>query len=386
MHTLLLPTDGDPPVPETEQALARWTTLEVGGPARFLFTCLGVDDVRHGLRFAREHRLPHLILGGGSNLLVSDDGFPGVVLRLADYRLEVEPGEGDAVHITAGAGVPWDELVAFAVAENLAGIECLSGIPGTAGAAPVQNIGAYGQELSETLTAVDVLDADTLETTRLEADALGLGYRTSHFKERWGQQRVVTAIHLTLRHNGAPAVRYPELRAALPDNAPDLDAVRRTVLAIRRRKAMVLSPQGRDRRSAGSFFTNPIVPAAQLEDVTTLLRERADQLPRYPQPDGRFKLSAAWLIEAAGFSRGFTLGRAGLSSRHTLALINRGGARAEDLIALAALIRRAVHNQFGVILHPEPNLVGFRMPVEHLLPLPGQAPARSDTPDTPTAP
>ena len=371
MEPLHLPDDGDAPLPEEHRPLSELTTLEVGGPARYVFTVLGPADVRHALQFARDEGLPHLVLGGGSNLLAADRGFPGVVLQMADYRLEVEEGEDDAVILTAGAGVPWDELVAFAVTEELAGIECLSGIPGTAGAAPIQNIGAYGQELSDTLLAVDALDVATHEIVRLSAEDCGLGYRSSHFKAAWRDRFVVLAIHLRLRARGAPTVRYPELARAVGSDRPSLADVRRTVLAIRRRKAMVLDPRSPDRRSAGSFFVNPVVPPAQVEDLEATLGEDAASLPRYPQADGRVKLSAAWLIERAGFERGFALGRAGLSSRHTLALINRGAARAEDLIALAALIRRSVHGRFGIILQPEPVFVGFDDGLDRLLPLPG---------------
>lgn len=354
----------------TSLQLADCTTLGVGGPALAHAQAMSHDEVRDALRWAQARSVPVLVLGGGSNLLVSDAGFPGLVLEVFDWRHELEHEDDDHMLVHIGAGVEWDELVAFTVSEGLAGIECLAGIPGRVGAAPIQNIGAYGQELSDTVVRVEVMDRSTGDVLQLSADACGFGYRTSHFKTQWAGRFVVLGVTLRLRRNGVPRIAYAELQDALGRNIrgrdedadsrrlPSLTEVRLTVNALRRRKSMLLSEDDPNARSAGSFFVNPIISTSQWERLVAALPPNSGPPPAWPAGDGLHKLSAGWLIEQAGFEKGFRFGRAALSSKHALALINPGDATTTDLLNLAALIRNAVVQQFGVRLHPEPTLVG----------------------------
>lgn len=343
------------------EPLAPRTTLGVGGPARRYVEVATLDALAEALDRARTD--PVLVLGGGSNLLVADAGFPGWVIRPVARGLEL----GALGRVRAEAGVVWDDLVAAAVRRSWAGIECLSGIPGAVGAAPIQNIGAYGQELAETLVSVEAWDRHARRQVELSAQECGFGYRESRFKGEDRDRYVVWAVHLQLVPMGAPKLRYGELRDRLGP-APSLVEVRDEVLAIRRGKSMVWNPSDPNHRSAGSFFTNPIVSDADADGVAARAAARGlGAPPRYPADDGRAKLSAAWLIERAGFGKGYGEGPAGLSTNHCLALINRGSARAEDLVRLAAEVRRGVRDAFGVTLVPEPNFVGFDADVDALL-------------------
>lgn len=362
------------PVPVAENVpFSTLTTLAVGGPARYLATCRTVAELVACLAEARRRRLPTFLLGGGSNLLAADAGFDGLVLRYAGAGVEIEARDGEVL-VRAEAGVEWDELVARTVAEGLAGLECTSGIPGRVGAAPMQNVGAYGQEVAETLTAVQAVERSTGRVVELAGQECGFAYRSSRFKGPWRDRYAVTRVDFRLRRRDRGSLRYPELRRrfALAEGqpGPPLAAVRREVLALRRAKSMVLDPADPNRRSAGSFFLNPVIAAGEAEAVRAKVRalglDPAD-LPAFPAEGGRVKLAAAWLIERAGFPKGFALGRAGLSSRHALALINRGGASAADLVALASLLRRTVRAAFGVTLEPEPVLLGFDRPVAAIL-------------------
>lgn len=354
--------------------LAELTTLGVGGRAAALAAPMNDDEVRDALRWARENGRDVLVVGGGSNLLVADADTDAMVLQSADYAIEVTPEDGGLVHLDVGAGVEWDELVAFCVEERFAGLECLSGIPGRVGAAPIQNIGAYGQEVSETIVAVTAVDREDGAPRTFPASACRFGYRTSRFKTDWSDRYVVTRVRFRLQPGGPATARYPELQRALgmADGAapPPIEEVRRAVLAIRRRKSMVLDDRDPNTRSAGSFFVNPIVPRAEVDAVRERLAARgvdASSMPAYPADDGHTKLSAAWLIERSGFERGFAFGRVGLSTRHCLALVNRGGATASDLVSLASIVRRGVREASGVTLTPEPVFVGFGASVAELL-------------------
>jgi UDP-N-acetylmuramate dehydrogenase len=315
---------------------------------------------------------PVFVLGAGSNLLVADRGYPGVVVRYIDDECTFhDRGCGDIV-VEAAAGVVWDDLVEDAVAREFAGIECLSGIPGLVGAAPIQNIGAYGQEIAEAVTCVVAVDRSDGETHRLGAAECVFTYRSSRFKtapDRW----LVVGLELHLRRGGAPRVRYPGLartvEARVPRGRdPTLQDVRDAVLEVRASKSMVLSATDPNRRSAGSFFTNPIVEASVADAAGEAAATIAPgvPMPRFPAGD-RVKLSAAWLIERAGFPRGYGEGRAGLSTKHCLALVNRGEATAADLIALASTVRRGVRDTFGVSLVPEPVFLGFEQSIDELL-------------------
>jgi UDP-N-acetylmuramate dehydrogenase len=326
--------------------LAPLTTLRLGGPARSFVeatTEAELVEAAHGAA---------LILAGGSNVVIADEGVPGTVVRIATRGVE-----RDGVRLTVAAGEEWDPLVAMCVAEGLQGFECLSGIPGSVGATPIQNVGAYGQEVSETVESVRVFDRETGRVEDMPAAACGFVYRGSVFKYR--DRRVVLSV--SFRMNRSPVsgpIRYAELARKLDvpigGSAPLAD-VRQAVLELRRGKGMVIDPADPDSVSAGSFFTNPILPAPDFD----ALAERADgAAPAWPEPDGRIKTSAAWLIERAGFHRGYGNGRVGISTKHTLALINRGGATTAELMALAREIAAGVQERFGIALHPEPVLVG----------------------------
>jgi UDP-N-acetylmuramate dehydrogenase len=290
---------------------------------------------------------PVLVLAGGSNVVIADEGFAGTVVRVMTYGSERE-----ANALTVAAGEPWDDVVAAAVDDGLAGIECLSGIPGSTGATPIQNVGAYGQDVAQTVTRVRVYDRERDVVEDLPAEALGFGYRTSAL--RYQDRRVVLRVtfELTASATSGP-LRHAELARAV-DRAPLRD-VRAAVLELRRGKGMVVDPSDPDSVSAGSFFTNPILEA----DAFDALTERAAaEPPRFPEQHGRVKTSAAWLIERAGFHKGDTRGNVGISAKHSLALINRGGATTAELVAFAREIAGGVRERFGVDLHPEPIFVG----------------------------
>ncbi|GAA0613223.1 UDP-N-acetylmuramate dehydrogenase [Sporichthya brevicatena] len=344
-------------------SFAELTTFRVGGPITRLVDVAGVDEL--AALFAEVGDEPVMVLGGGSNLLVSDDGFAGTVARMVGDGLAVsggaDDGSDDSVDVIVEAGANWDALVEYTVEEGWAGIEALSGIPGSVGATPIQNVGAYGQEVADVLTAVRTFDRETGTERRFAPADCNFAYRDSLFKRT--SRFVVTAVEfrLTTGGTGAP-VRYAELARTLGvevgGTAP-VAAVREAVLGLRRSKGMVLDPDDHDTWSAGSFFTNPILTAAVAGAALP------DDAPRYPAGDGLVKTSAAWLIEHAGFSKGFgaelTGGRATLSTKHTLALTNRGGASATDLLTLARAIRAGVLDRFGIELHHEPVLVGHTL-------------------------
>jgi UDP-N-acetylmuramate dehydrogenase len=346
--------------------LAHLTTFGLGGPARFFAEITEASDVTAALHWAKERDLPAFILGGGSNLVVADEGFPGLVLHMRTRGLHWTQAGGE-VRVEVQSGEAWDDVVAEAVLRNAAGIECLSGIPGTMGAAPVQNIGAYGQEVGESLRSVRVLDRDTLEVRDLSAQGCEFGYRTSLF--RYEPRRfVILSVTLGLVAGGRPVLRYAELASAFPGNAgPSLAEVRQTVLALRRKKSMVLDEADPNRRSAGSFFTNPVVTAEFAADIT----ERAvaagfvqepEEMPCFTLGDGRVKLAAGWLIEHAGLPKGFRVGSVGISSSHALALVHHGGGTTADLLRLALQVRTAVFDCFAVELAPEPVFLGLIWP------------------------
>lgn len=336
--------------------LADLTTLRLGGPAREVVEATTEAELVDAVRRADDAGTPMLLVAGGSNLVVGDDGFDGAVVLVRTRGVEVDADACSGAMVTVQAGESWDAFVARAVESGWVGVEALSGIPGSVGATPVQNVGAYGQEVAQTISSVRVYDRQERTVRTVAAVDCGFGYRHSRFKAEPGRYVVLTvAFQLRLGDLSAP-VAYAELAARLGvevgDRAP-LDDVRRTVLALRASKGMVLDADDPDTWSAGSFFTNPV-----LDDVAAArLPERA---PRFPQADGTVKTSAAWLIQAAGFERGHAApgGRAALSTKHTLALTNRGDATSDDLLALAREVRDGVRDTFGVTLVPEPVLVG----------------------------
>ena len=317
--------------------LAPLTTLRLGGPARELIEARSESEVIEAARGAS------LILAGGSNVVIADAGVPGTVARIVTRGIE-----RDGARLTVAAGEEWDPLVAMCVAEGLQGFECLSGIPGSVGATPIQNVGAYGQEVAETVESVRVYDRETGRVEDMSPAECGFVYRGSVFK--YHDRRIVLSVTFRLNESAQSGpLRYAELARALDvpigGSAPLTD-VRQAVLGLRRGKGMVIDPDDPDSVSAGSFFTNPILSTAP------------EGAPAWPAPDGRVKTSAAWLIEQAGFHKGYGNGRVGISTKHTLALVNRGGATTAELMSLAHEIAAGVHDRFGIALHPEPVLVG----------------------------
>ncbi|MBJ8347849.1 UDP-N-acetylmuramate dehydrogenase [Antrihabitans sp. YC2-6] len=339
-------------------SLAGLTTLRVGGPARVLAECTTTDALVGTVRALDAAGVPTLVVAGGSNLLIADAGFDGVVVRVATTDVRI-----DGSLVTAQAGAEWDAVVAQSIAAGLGGIECLSGIPGSAGATPVQNVGAYGVEISSVLRSVDLLDRTTGEVRRVAPAELGLGYRTSVLKH--SDRALVLAAEFELRRDGSSApIAYRELAGVLGVEQGDSlapEKVREAVLRLRRGKGMVLAADDNDTWSAGSFFTNPIVTQDHLPGVLEAIAAKVGDVtvPQYPAAGG-VKLSAGWLIERAGYEKGFpgVDAPARLSTKHTLALTNRGNASAGDIVALAQTVRDGVRAVFGVTLEPEPVAVG----------------------------
>jgi UDP-N-acetylmuramate dehydrogenase len=339
-----------------EIPLAPYTTFQIGGPARWFAEAASEDEIAAGIAFAGQHRLPLFVLGGGSNLLVSDGGFPGLVLRIALRGIESTQENGQSI-VSAAAGEDWDGLVAYAVGAGFAGIECLSGIPGTVGGTPVQNVGAYGQEVSQTIVMVRAFDRSTSRFVNLPAAACGFSYRRSIFNSTERERYVVSRVEYRLRQDAPANFVYADVAKYFASRnvaSPTLVEVREAVRSIRAQKGMLLVPGDADCRSAGSFFKNPIVPIAKLDSVAQELGIETQGIPAYPAQDSQVKISAAWLIERAGFAKGYALGNAGISSRHTLALINRGGASAAEVTALRDKVVDAVASRFAIRLEPEP--------------------------------
>lgn len=341
--------------------LAPMTTLGIGGPARYFSDANTVDTLVEGVQWAEGKQLPVFVLGSGSNIVVADSGFPGLVLRVSIRGIGTRL-RGDSAIVVVGAGEEWDPLVARCAAENWAGFECLSGIPGRVGATPIQNVGAYGQETSESLVSVEALDLATRKFIELSASECEFGYRTSRFKTRDRHRFVITRATYRLTLHGKPAIRYPELQHFLEGRGisnPSLGDVREAVLAIRRRKAMVIDPADPDSRSVGSFFVNPTVTPEEFEELKQLAaRSDEGELPGFETRDGRIKLSAAWLIERAGIKRGYVHGNVGTSTKHALAIVNRGGGASREIVELKELIQSRVLDAFGIALTPEPMFVG----------------------------
>jgi UDP-N-acetylmuramate dehydrogenase len=344
--------------------LADHTTLRLGGPARSWVRATTEEELIEAVSAADAAGEPVLVLGGGSNLVVADEGFDGTVVEVATSGISADIGDSDdpscgGAVVTVAAGENWDDLVARAVDRGWVGVEALSGIPGSVGATPIQNVGAYGQEVAQTLASVRVWDRKLNGIRTFAVADCGFGYRTSRFKadrvDPWGGRHVVLSVTFQFRQGslGEP-VAYAELARTLGvdlgTRAPLTD-VRRAVLGLRAGKGMVLDPADHDTWSAGSFFTNPVVAPDAVPDGA----------PAWPQPDGLVKTSAAWLIEQAGFARGHGNDRAALSGKHTLALTNRGGASTDDLLALAREVRDGVGARFGIRLVNEPVLVGVEL-------------------------
>ncbi len=344
--------------PREHVVLAPHTTMRLGGPARYFVEAADEAAALGAHAWADRRGAALLVLGGGSNVVVADEGVPGLVLKVAMRGRAVEE-RGTSVELTAAAGEPWDDLVRETVERGWAGLECLSGIPGLVGATPIQNVGAYGQEVGDTLVSVRALDTRAGRVVTLDRVDCGLRYRDSAFKSGEPGRHVVLAVRYRLTPGGPPTTSYADVArdlAARGVATPTLGEVRRSVLAIRRAKSMVLDPEDENRRSCGSFFLNPIVSAGEAARGAALM---GPGMPQFAQPDGRVKLSAAWLIERAGFARGLREGSVGLSTRHALAIVAHDGAAARDVVALARRLRDGVLARSGIRLVPEPALWGL---------------------------
>lgn len=341
---------------EEHVSLAPLTTLNVGGPARFFARASTENNVFEALRFARENRLDTFILGGGSNLLVSDAGFDGLVVQIGLQGITSQVGGSEEI-ITAQAGEDWDGFVEYCVERRLAGVECLSGIPGFVGGTPVQNVGAYGQEVSETIVSVKCLDRQGLNIVEMSNADCEFSYRTSIFNRSMRDRFIVLAVSFALTVDGEPKIEYKDLRDHFAGRQATLAETREAVLKIRAAKSMVIDAADPNSLSAGSFFKNPVVSRKKLAEIENSLALR--DVPHFPAGDDMVKIPAAWLIELAGFHKGFSLGNAGISTNHSLALINRGWATAEEILKLKNAIVNGVQSRFGIGLVPEPVFVGF---------------------------
>lgn len=366
---------------EENKLLAPFTTFGIGGAARWFAQAASEDDIAEAAAWVRAHDVPLFVLGGGSNLLVADAGFPGLVLHIALRGISVAQ-QGDAALYSVAAGEDWDHFVQRTVDDNCAGLECLAGIPGTVGGTPVQNVGAYGQEVASAIHCVRAFDTVGGQFVEFAAADCGFAYRRSRFNSTDRGRYIVTRVDYRLAPGGAPTLRYVDLQRAFPaGSGATLAEVAEAVRRIRQTKGMLLVDGDPDCHSAGSFFKNPVVTDEQVKQIALAA---AKEPPRFPAGSGpanagRAKVPAAWLIEQAGFAKGFTLGRAGISTRHTLALTNRGEATAAEVLALADEISNAVEARFGLRIEREPVLLGFEpdslTPDEDAVPVDEQKPA-----------
>ena len=342
--------------------LAPLTTFRIGGPARFFVEAKSIADVEASVQFARTRNLPLFVLGGGSNLVVADAGWPGMVLKVAIGGIEQRPGNLDGKTLfDVGAGESWDRFVSHAVRSYCAGLECLSGIPGSVGGTPVQNVGAYGQEVSETIESIQAFDLKHNEVRDLCNEACGFSYRSSIFNTSERGRFIILQVSYALTPGGEPHLAYTDLKRHFEgrDSSPTLAEVREAVRHIRARKGMLIVEGDPDCQSAGSFFKNPVLSEAQHEELKKRAEAKKLTIPSYPALEKNHKVSAAWLVEHSGFSRGYSLGRVGISSKHALAIVNRGGATTADVIALKDQIQERVFEIWGVRLEPEPVFVGL---------------------------
>jgi UDP-N-acetylmuramate dehydrogenase len=343
--------------------LAPLTTMQVGGAARYFAEVKRDDEVREAVQFAKSRDLPLFVLGGGSNLVISDAGWPGLVLRIAIGGILTDPKSppSRSVHFSVGAGVDWDDFVAQAVAQNCAGVECLSGIPGSVGGTPVQNVGAYGQEVADTIESVLAFDLKQHRMVSLPKPACGFRYRASIFNTTERGRYIIVRVNYGLKRGGAPSLKYADLQKHFAERKtpPSLAEVREAVREIRRSKGMLIVPGDDDCRSAGSFFKNPVLSEEQFKELAERVAAKGLEIPSYPGLDAQHKVSAAWLVEHSGFSKGYVLGAAGISAKHALALTNRGDAKASDIVGLKDEIQHGVQEAWGILLEAEPVFVGF---------------------------
>jgi UDP-N-acetylmuramate dehydrogenase len=343
-------------------ALAPFTTFRIGGPARFFVEAKSIADVEESVRFARAQDLPLFVLGGGSNLVIADSGWPGLVIKIAIRGIErcLQDQEGKFL-FEVGAGESWDRLVSHAVAAHCAGVECLSGIPGSVGGTPVQNVGAYGQEVSETIESVQAFDLKDSQVRELCKQACGFSYRSSIFNTTERGRFIILRVTYALTPGGEPHLAYADLKRHFEgrESAPNLAETREAVRHIRARKGMLIVEGDLDCQSAGSFFKNPVLSEEQHENLKKRAETKHLVIPSYPALEKNHKVSAAWLVEHSGFARGYGFGHVGISSKHALAIVNRGGATAAEVISLKDQIQQRVEEIWGVRLETEPVFVGI---------------------------
>jgi len=343
--------------------LAPLTTIKIGGPAKYFVDARTTSEVQEAIAFARSRDLPLFVLGGGSNLVVADAGWPGLVLKISIQGIDQQSGhdENGKILFDAGSGESWDKFVSHTVIARCAGVECLSGIPGSVGGTPVQNVGAYGQEVAETIASVQVFDVRDNQVRELCPEACEFSYRASIFNTTERGRFVVLRVTYALTPGGSPRITYADLKRHFEgrETPPDLAETREAVRHIRALKGMLITSGDPDSKSAGSFFKNPVLSAEQHEDLKQRAAARGLTVPSYPALETRKKVSAAWLVERSGFAKGFGFGRVGISTRHALAIVNRGGAAAADVLALKQEIQHRVEEIWGVHLEPEPVMVGF---------------------------
>jgi UDP-N-acetylmuramate dehydrogenase len=343
--------------------LAPLTTFRLGGPARFFVEAKSASEVQEAVAFARAKNLPLFVLGGGSNLVVADAGWPGLVLKIAISGIEQRASNDNEgrVLLDAGAGESWDRLVSHAVMAQCAGVECLSGIPGSVGGTPVQNVGAYGQEVSQTIESVEVFDRKDGQVRELCREACGFTYRSSIFNTTERGRFIILRVTYALTPGGEPHLEYADLKRhfAGRETRPNLAETREAVRHIRALKGMLIVAGDPDCQSAGSFFKNPVLTEEQHEDLRKRAIAKGFSVPSYPALEKNMKVSAAWLVEKSGFARGYGSGHVGISTKHALAIVNRGGATAAEVLALKEQIQHRVEEIWGVRLEPEPVMVGF---------------------------
>ena len=340
--------------------LAPLTTLKVGGAARYLIDAQTISEVSEAVEFSRSRSLPLFVLGGGSNVVISDAGWPGLVLKIGITGINHRHGHEEVV-FEAGAGEDWDKFVGLAVAHNCAGIECLSGIPGSVGGTPVQNVGAYGQEVASTIESVLALDLRDGQLHELCNQACGFSYRTSIFNTSERGRFIILQVNYALKHGGDAYIAYAELKKYFAgwSEKPTLANTRDAVRKIRAGKGMLITAGDDDSRSVGSFFKNPILSAEQYQALTARAAAKNLQIPSYPALDAQKKVSAAWLVEHSGFSKGYGNGSVGISRKHALAIVNRGNATAAEILSFKEDIQQRVREIWGILLEPEPVFVGF---------------------------
>lgn len=341
--------------------LAPLTTFRIGGPARFLVEARSPSEVEEAVAFATSRNLPLFVVGGGSNLVVADAGWPGLVLKVAIGGIERRPGLHDGkVLFDAGAGESWDVFVAHTVSAQCAGVECLTGIPGSVGGTPVQNVGAYGQDVSATIESVEVLDRKEARVRELCGEACGFEYRSSIFNTTERGRFIILRVVYALTPGGEPHIGYGDVKRYFEGrkSSPTLSETREAVRQIRAKKGMLIVEGDPDCRSAGSFFKNPVLSEVEHDALKKRTGAEGLILPSYPALEKSHKISAAWLVEHSGFSRGYRLGSVGISTKHALAIVNLGGATAAEVVALKKQIQQRVQKTWGVKLEPEPVFVG----------------------------